>query len=79
MKKPLLSVLLVCVFLYLNQIAAQEYFPKNDGVKTTNTNYTAFTNAKIIVSPTQTIDKGTLIIKDGKIVQVGANIIITKN
>ncbi len=79
MKNPILSVLLVCTFLFFNQIAAQEYFPANDGVKTTNTNYTAFTNAKIIVSPTQTINKGTLVIKDGKIVQVGATITIPKN
>jgi len=79
MKTLRLSVFLVCTFLYFSQISAQEYFPKNDGVKTTNTNYTAFTNAKIIVSATQTIEKGTLIIKDGKIVQVGTNITVPKN
>jgi hypothetical protein len=26
---------------------AQQYFPKNDGVKATNNNYTALTNARI--------------------------------
>ena len=79
MKNPILSVLLVCIFLYYNQASAQEYFPKNDGVKTTNTNYTVFTNAKIIVSPTQTINKGTLVIKDGKVFQIGTTVNIPKN
>lgn len=34
----------------------------------------AITNAKIVVSPTQTIDKGTIVIRDGVIVAVGANV-----
>lgn len=58
---------------------AQDYFPKNDGVKTTNTNYHAFTNAKIYVTPTQVIENGTLLIKDGKIVASGAQVSIPKN
>lgn len=58
---------------------AQDYFPKNDGVKTTNTNYHAFTNAKIYVTPTQIIEKGTLLIKDGKIVASGTQVSIPKN
>ncbi|SDS30734.1 Imidazolonepropionase [Formosa sp. Hel1_31_208] len=58
---------------------AQDYFPKNDGVKTTNTNYHAFTNAKIFVTPTQIIEKGTLLIKDGKVVASGQAVSIPKN
>jgi imidazolonepropionase-like amidohydrolase len=58
---------------------AQEYFPKNDGVKSVNTNYTAFTNAKIYVTPTQVIDKGTLLIHDGKVVASGASVSIPAN
>lgn len=58
---------------------AQDYFPKNDGVKTKNTNYTAFTNAKIHVSPTQVIENGTLLIKDGKVVATGTSVSIPKN
>ena len=55
------------LFLLLNTffISAQEYYPKNDGVKTDNTNYTAFTNVKIYISPTQVIEKGTLLIQNG--------------
>lgn len=60
-------------------LSAQDYFPKNDGVSTVNTNYTALTNAKIYVTPTQIIENGTLLIKDGKIVASGATISIPKN
>ncbi len=58
---------------------AQDYFPKNDGVKTKNNNYTAFTNAKIYITPTQIIENGTLLIQNGKVVQVGGTISIPKN
>ena len=58
---------------------AQDYFPENDGVKSKNNNYTAFTNAKIYVTPTQVIDDGTLLIQNGKIKQVGKSITIPKN
>ena len=60
-------------------IIAQEYFPKNDGVKTNTSNYTAFTNAKIYITPNQIINNGTLLIKDGKVVSSGSNITIPKN
>lgn len=58
---------------------AQDYFPKNDGVKAKNNNYTAFTNAKIYMTPTQVIEKGTLLIQNGKVVQVGKSVTIPKN
>jgi imidazolonepropionase-like amidohydrolase len=60
-------------------LMAQDYFPKNDGVKAKNNNYMAFTNAKIYVSPTQIIQNGTLLIQDGKVVQVGKSVTIPKN
>jgi len=60
-------------------LIAQEHFPKNDGVKSENTNYTAFTNAKIYVTPTQIIDDGTLLIKDGKVVASGTSVTIPAN
>ena len=58
---------------------AQDYFPVNDGVKSKNNNYYAFTNAKIHVTPTQVITNGTLLIQDGKVVQVGKSVSIPKN
>ncbi len=71
----------IALFLFLNTFIfnAQEYFPKNDGVKTDNNNYTAFTNVKIYVSPTQIIEKGTLLIQNGKVINTGANVNIPKN
>lgn len=60
-------------------VAAQDHFPKNDGVKTSNTNYTAFINAKIHISPDRTIDKGTLLIKKDKVVGSGSNLSIPDN
>jgi imidazolonepropionase-like amidohydrolase len=58
---------------------AQDYFPSNSGVIANNTNYTAFTNATIHVSPTEVIDNATLLIKDGKVVSVGKSVSIPKN
>lgn len=69
-----LSLLLGSVSLF-----AQDYFPKNDGVKTKNNNYMAFTNAKIYVTPSQVIENGTLLIQNGKVVQVGNTVSIPKN
>jgi imidazolonepropionase-like amidohydrolase len=74
-KKYLILTMLMCSYL----IVAQEHFPKNDGVKSKNTNYTAFTNAKIYVTPTQVIDKGTLLIHNGKVVASGASVSIPAN
>jgi imidazolonepropionase-like amidohydrolase len=66
-------------FFCCSCLFSQDYFPKNDGVKTTNTNYTAFTNAKIHVSSGQIINKGTLLIHNGKVVSSGTNVSIPKN
>lgn len=66
-------------FLCCTCLFGQDYFPKNDGVKTINTNYTAFTNAKIHISSNQIINKGTLLIKDGKVLSSGTNVTIPKN
>lgn len=58
---------------------AQDYFPKNDGVKTKNTNYTVFKNARIHVDPETTIENGMFSIQNGKIVSVGKSISVPKN
>ncbi|MBV2196474.1 MAG: amidohydrolase family protein, partial [Flavobacterium sp.] len=69
---------LLLVFLLSLNGNAQEYFPKNDGVKQSFKNFTAFTNATIYVSATQKIEKATLLIKENKIVEVGTNVSIPK-
>lgn len=75
LKIPLRLLLFLCGF----SLFAQEYFPKNDGVKTANTNYTAFTNAKIYITPSQVIDNGTLLIKNGKVFASGTQVTLPKN
>jgi hypothetical protein len=76
-----MKIKLLALTLLLGGVSlfAQDYFPKNDGVKTENNNYTAFTNAKIYVTPTQVIENGTLLIQNGKVVQVGKSVSIPKN
>lgn len=70
LKKGALLTLLLCSFT----LYAQDYFPKNDGVRADkNSNYTVFTNATIHVSPTETISNGTLVIQNGKVVSAGAS------
>ena len=76
MKMKLLS-LFVCLGCFT--MHAQDYFPKNDGVKSKNENYVAFTNAKIHQSPSQVISNGTLLIQNGKIVACGSKVSIPKN
>lgn len=70
------KTLLLFLFLSTLVVQAQEYFPTNSGVKTTKNTTVAFTNAKIYVSPTQVINKGTLLVKDGKVVSVGKRVSI---
>ena len=67
------------IFMCSYSLFAQDYFPNNTSVTTTNTNYTVFTNAKIYVSPTEVIENGTLVIKEGKVVNVGKGVNIPKD
>lgn len=76
MKKALL---LLFLSVFLTKTYAQDYFPINESVQNKNKNYTVFTNATIYVTPTQKIEKGTLLIQDGKVVAVGNAIAIPKN
>lgn len=66
-------------FLCGGLLFSQDYFPENEGVKSKNNNYIAFTNAKIFVTPTQIIEKGTLLVQNGKVVHVGANVSLPQN
>ncbi|GAA4325363.1 amidohydrolase family protein [Pontixanthobacter gangjinensis] len=73
------KLLILGLFLGICSMQAQEYFPKNDGVKTRNTNYTVFKNARIHVDPQALIENGMFAIKEGKITAVGKSIDIPKN
>jgi len=65
--------LLLIAFGITYSAMAQETFPVN-GPHNKNHNYYAFTNAKIHVDYQTVIEKGTLLIKDGKIVKVSAQL-----
>src|SRR5436190_14545862 len=52
---------------------AQETFPEN-GVADPRHGYYSFVNATIVKDASTTLNNATLIIKDGKIVSVGANL-----
>jgi imidazolonepropionase-like amidohydrolase len=58
---------------------SQEYFPKNDGVKTPDNVTVAFINATIYTTPLHKIENGKLLIKADKVVAVGKDITIPEN
>jgi len=76
MKKFLFFLVLIG---HLSTLSAQEYFPINSEIKATSHNYTAFTQATIFVTASTVLNNATLLIKDGKVVNAGANIRIPKN
>jgi imidazolonepropionase-like amidohydrolase len=75
--KKLIILLFFGVFITKTQ--AQEYFPNNESISNKNNYYTALTNVKIYVTPTQVIEKGTLLIQNGKVVASGTTVAIPKN
>ncbi len=74
-----LKFLLFAVLFSAMNLYAQDYFPQNDGVKSKNSNYTVFENAKIHIDPNTVIEKGMFAIKDGKITALGKSISIPAN
>ena len=74
MKKIQLLLLFCCLTVLA---VAQETFPRND-VQDTRMGAYAFTNATIVVDENTTIEKGTLLIKKGKVQAVGSNVTIPK-
>ena len=73
------NLLLLFLLVLIPKVHAQDYFPNNETVQNRNQNFTAFTNATIYVTPNQIIKKGTLLIQNGKVVNVGTTIAIPKN
>jgi imidazolonepropionase-like amidohydrolase len=70
------KLLFLCLFLLTISLHSQDYFPTNSGVKTSENTSVAFTNATIYVTPTEVIKNGTLLVKDGKVVNVGKRVSI---
>lgn len=71
-------VLLFFGIVCIPKLKAQEYFPNNESTKSKSSMFVAFSNAKIYVTPSQVIEKGTLLIKDGKVISAGLNVTIPK-
>ncbi len=70
----LLILLLICTYQSIN---AQPTYP-NNGVANLKEDYYAFINATIVKDPANTLQNATLLIKNGKIIAVGTNIIAPK-
>jgi imidazolonepropionase-like amidohydrolase len=70
--------LLLCL-LGMGSVYAQDYFPDNSGVKETNSNFTALTNATLYVDATRKLEGATLLIQDGKVVASGKGVSIPAN
>jgi imidazolonepropionase-like amidohydrolase len=74
MRRIILSFLLLVIGA---SAFAQETFPIN-GIRDVRTGVYAFTNATIVQNEKTTIEKGTLVVKQGKIVAVGTTVEIPK-
>ena len=70
--------LLFSGLLFASLLQAQETFPVN-GIADKRNACFAFTNATIVKDGQNTITNGTLIIREGKIVSVGAGVAIPKD
>lgn len=70
--------LLLSGLLFTFLLQAQETFPVN-GIADKRDGCYAFTNATIVQSSTSTLQKATLVIRDGKIVSVGTTVSIPKD
>lgn len=64
--------------LFLNGYS-QDYFPSNTGVKSPQNHYQAIVNATLHLNPTTTLENGTLLVKEGKIVAVGQTVKLPNN
>ncbi|MDG1110730.1 MAG: amidohydrolase family protein [Polaribacter sp.] len=68
------KLLLLCSILMVMSANAQDYFPTNTGVKTIKNTVVALQNATIYETPQKIIKKGTLLIKDGKVIAIGKKV-----
>lgn len=66
-------LMLFCLAAGLSELAAQETFPTND-VRDLRAGAFAFINAKVVASSTSTIENGTLLVREGRIEKIGANL-----
>ncbi|MCC7430785.1 amidohydrolase family protein [bacterium] len=72
--KSIFTLIFLALFNFANAQTTPTY-----GIREKNTGIKAFTNAKIFVSPELTIEKGTLIVENGILTEVGASVTIPKS
>lgn len=77
MKSSKVILLLLCLFVSAQNITAQT--KPVDNIGSNPVKVFALTNAKIVVSPTKTIEKGTIVIRDHSIESVGADVSVPKD
>jgi imidazolonepropionase-like amidohydrolase len=77
MKKTLFKRIAIYFLFISSPMFAQTTFPLND-VSSPRQGYYAFTNAKIVKDSKNGVIQGTLLIRKGKIEQVGSNVVIPK-
>lgn len=68
-----LTILMLATGLTMSSYAAESTTPE-PGLRERLVDYWAFTNATVVVSPTETLEGATLVIRDGKIVDAGAEV-----
>ena len=68
----LVTVSLALLCLFASFLLAQTEPPV--GIRQNTPNVHAFTNAKIVISPGKTIEKGTMVVRDGVIIAVGEQV-----
>src|SRR5437588_10649612 len=61
-------------FLFANTVHAQVSSAPKQGLRENNPRVHDLTNARIVTSPGKVIEKGTVLIRDGLIVDVGATV-----
>lgn len=66
-------------FITLALFSTQTSYAYLEGISKVDINIQALINCKIVISPEKTLEKGTILIKDGVIENVGSNIEIPKN
>lgn len=71
-------IFMFCVLFGITSFA-QDYFPDSKAVKSETSNYVAITSVVIHVNAQKTIKNATLLIKNGKIVEVGRSVKLPEN
>src|SRR5687768_7836510 len=73
MRFPALVCFAGCLFMAVSGTAQVTTVPKQ-GIRENDPRLHALTNARIVAAPGKTIEKGTVIVRDGLIVEVGPDV-----